>query len=130
MSPLVQRQRPGSGRPDTGRSDTGRRDTTDQHWSMLLFESCSAGVAAVCVGGLAVLTAVGIYTLLVWPLTFWDIRIPTQEYESWASTILWSVFAGGTLAGFFCFSGWAFKGKSKPRPTLSTQNRAVTKARF
>jgi hypothetical protein len=118
MSPLVQRQR------------SGRSEPTDQHWSMLLFESCSAGVAALFVGGLAVLAVVGLYTLLIWPLTMWDIRVPTEQYESWASTVLWSIFAGGTLAGFCCFSGWAYKGKSKPRPALPTRNRAVTKARL
>jgi hypothetical protein len=97
---------------------------------MLLFESCSAGVAALFVGGLAVLAVVGIYTLIVWPLTMWDIRIPAEQYESWASTVLWSVFGGGTLAGFWCFSGWAYKSKAKPRPNLPARNRTVTKARL
>jgi hypothetical protein len=96
---------------------------------MVLFESCSAGVAALFVGGLAVLAVVGLYVIFVWPLTMWDIRVPTEQYESWASTVLWSVFAGGTLAGFWCFSGWAYKGKAKPRPRVTARDRAVTKAR-
>jgi hypothetical protein len=96
---------------------------------MLLFESCSAGIVAIFVGFVAVLSVVGVYALVVWPLTMWDIRVPTEQYESWASTVLWSVFAGGTLAGYWCFSGRAFKSKAKPRP-VPTRNRAVTKARL
>jgi hypothetical protein len=110
MSPLVQRQRPGPGRPDPA----------DQHWSMLLFQSCSAGVAAIFVGILAVLAMVGVYLIIVWPLTFWDIHVSAQAYESWASTVLWSVFGGGTLAGYWCFSGRAFRGKSKSRTQAVT----------
>jgi len=107
MSPLVQRQRGGSSR---------RPDSADQHWSMLLFESLSAGVLAVFVGLVAVLTAVGVYAVFVWPLTFWNgANLTAEEYRSWANTILWSVFAGGTLAGYWCFSGHAFKRKAKPR---------------
>lgn len=97
---------------------------------MVLFESCSAGVAALFIGGLAVLAVVGLYAVVVWPLTMWDIRVPTEQYDSWANTVLWSVFGGGTLAGFWCFSGLAYKSKPKPRPTLPARNRAATKARL
>jgi hypothetical protein len=105
MSPLVQRSRPGTAaRPNPG----------DQHWIMLLFESLSAGVIALGVGMAAVMVIVGIYVIVVWPLTFWDLtNVGVEKYESWTSTILWSVFGGGTLAGYWCFSGHAFKGKPK-----------------
>jgi hypothetical protein len=83
---------------------------------MLLFESLSAGVLAVSVGLAAVLAVVGLYVIFVWPLTFWDLaNLGLEQYASWTNTILWSVFAGGTLAGYWCFSGAAFKTKAKAR---------------
>jgi hypothetical protein len=92
---------------------------------MLLFESLSAGVMAVFVGFIAVLLVVGVYVIIVWPLTFWDLaNLGLEQYSSWADTILWSVFAGGSLAGYWCFSGHAFKGKSKATvPVRSAQAR-------
>jgi len=91
---------------------------------MLLFESLSAGVIAIGVGMAAVMVIVGIYVIVVWPLTFWDLtNFGVDKYESWASTILWSVFAGGTLAGYWCFSGHAFKGKPKPAPVPASRSR-------
>jgi hypothetical protein len=101
MSPLVQRTRP---------------DPADQHWGMLLFESVSAGFMAVVAGLAAVLIVVGVYLIVVWPLTFWDLgNLGLERYASWANTVLWSVFAGGTLAGYWCFSGAAFKPKPKSK---------------
>ena len=106
MSPLVQRNRPGTSRPDS----------TDQHWSMLLFESLSAGIMAVTVGLVAVMIVVGVYVIVVWPLTFWDLaNLGLEQYASWTNIVLWSVFGGGSLAGYWCFSGAAFKAKSKAR---------------
>ena len=107
MSPLIEPARPGSAR---------RPEPTDQHWTMLLFESLSAGVMAVGLGMVVVLIVVGVYVLIVWPLTFWDLaNLGTESFNTWADTILWSVFAGGTLAGYWCFSGAAFKNKVKTR---------------
>jgi hypothetical protein len=107
MSPLVPRPRAGS---------AAKPDPTQQHWGMLLFESLSAGVLAVGLGMAMVLTVVGVYVLIVWPLTFWDLAgFGGENYQSWADTVLWSIFAGGSLAGFWCFSGAAFKNKPKAR---------------
>jgi hypothetical protein len=104
MSPLVKRTRPAPQRPVP----------TDQHWSMLLFESLSAGVMAVAAGLATVMTVVGLYVTIVWPLTFWDLaNLGIEKYRSWVNTVLWSVFAGGTLAGYWCFSGAAFKAKAR-----------------
>jgi len=65
------------------------------------------------IGFLAVLTIVGVYLLIVWPLTFWDLaNLGLEQYGSWAATVLWSVFAGGTVAGYWCFSGAAFRNKT------------------
>ena len=111
MSPLVQRSRAGTVR---------RTDATDQHWSMLMFESLSAGVLAVGVGLAAVMAVVGVYVILVWPLTFWDLaNLGLEKYESWTDTVLWSVFAGGSLAGYWCFSGAAFKERPKRTPAAA-----------
>jgi hypothetical protein len=83
---------------------------------MLLFESLSAGVLAVGVGMVMVLIVVGVYVIIVWPLTFWDLAsFGSENYGPWADTVLWSIFAGGSLAGFWCFSGAAFKNKPRGR---------------
>lgn len=116
MSPLVQRSRPGTNRPNPA----------DQHWTMLVFESLSAGVLAIAVGLVAVMLVVGVYVILVWPLTFWDLaNLGLEKYASWTNTILWSIFAGGSLAGYWCFSGAAFKGRPKAnapvRPVRSSR---------
>lgn len=87
-----------------------------------MFESVSAGVIAVGVGLTAVMLVVGIYAVIVWPLTFWDLaNLGLEKYGDWTGTVLWSVFAGGSLAGYWCFSGAAFK--SRPRKKASAQLR-------
>lgn len=86
---------------------------------MLLFESASAGVMAIFVGFMAVLLVVGIYVIVVWPLTFWDLAdLHLERYGSWIKPVLLSVFGGGTLGGFLCFSGLAFGGH-KPKAAVS-----------
>ena len=111
MSPLVESKRPRS-------KTTPRTPGTDQHWSMLLFESLSAGTMAILLGLLAVIAIVGVYVIVVWPLTFWDLaNSGLEKYGSWASTVVWSIFIGGSLAGYWCFSGAAFKTKSADKPT-------------
>jgi len=81
---------------------------------MLLFESLSAGVLALAVGLAAVMIVVGAYVIVVWPLTFWDLAdLGLEQYASWTDTVLWSIFAGGSLAGYWCFSGAAFKDRAK-----------------
>lgn len=81
---------------------------------MLLFESCSAGVFAIGVGITAVLAVVSLYAVVVWPLTLWDLaNLGLEKYGAYSETALWSVFAGGTLAGYWCFSGAAFRNRSK-----------------
>jgi hypothetical protein len=110
MSPVVQRPR----------LQSTPRTATDQHWSMLLFESLSAGAMAVLVGMVAVMAVVGFYVIVVWPLTFWDLADSgLEKYGGWASTVVWSVFAGGSLAGYWYFSGAAFKAKSTAKRTTA-----------
>ena len=92
-----------------------------------MFESLSAGVIAVAVGLAAVMTVVGLYLVIVWPLTFWDLaNLGLEKYGEWTDTVLWSVFAGGSVAGYWCFSGAAFKSRSKSK--AATQMR-TSKAR-
>jgi hypothetical protein len=89
---------------------------------MLLFESCSAGVLALGVGIASVMLVVGLYAVFVWPLTFWDLaNLGLEKYAQYGNTALWSVFAGGTLAGYWCFSGEAFKNRRKPAPKPSVR---------
>jgi hypothetical protein len=95
---------------------TPGNDGTEQHWGMLVFESLSAGVMALLVLMMAVMVLVGVYVIIVWPLTSWDLsHTGLEKYSSWANTALWSVFAGGSLAGLWCFSGAAFKEKNKAK---------------
>jgi hypothetical protein len=56
--------------------------------------------------------------IIVWPLTFWDLaNLGLDEYASWTNTVLWSIFAGGSLAGYWCFSGAAFQSRAKAKVT-------------
>ncbi|HLV88514.1 MAG TPA: hypothetical protein VKV39_16130 [Candidatus Sulfotelmatobacter sp.] len=81
---------------------------------MLVFESLSAGAIAIGIGLASVLIVIGLYSVVVWPLTFWDMAsLGLEKYSSWTNTILWSIFAGGSLAGYWCFSGAAFRDRSK-----------------
>jgi hypothetical protein len=86
---------------------------------MLLFESLSVGTIMVLIVMLAVMLLVGVYVTIVWPLTLWDLA--DLEWDgSWSKIALWSVFAGGSLAGYWCISGQAFK----PKPARNGRARA------
>jgi hypothetical protein len=82
-----------------------------------MFESLSAGVLAVAIGLAVVMAIVGVFVSIVWPLTFWDLaNLGLEKYGEWTGTVFWSVFAGGSLAGYWCFSGAAFKIRPKRKP--------------
>ncbi|HEV3512218.1 MAG TPA: hypothetical protein VGS05_10985 [Candidatus Sulfotelmatobacter sp.] len=82
---------------------------------MLIFESLSAGVMAIFFGFIAMMGLVGIYVIVIWPLTLWDLGgIHPEQFNLWAQYVLWAVFAVGTLIGYLCFSGEAFKAKRSP----------------
>ena len=112
MSPLIERSRADA-----------RPDPAYQPWYMLLFESLGAGIMAVTFGLVAVMVVVGIYVIVVWPLTFWDLAsLGLERYARWTNTVLWSVFGCGTILGYWLFSGAAFKKpkkKNTPAPTRS-----------
>jgi hypothetical protein len=91
-----------------------RSDGTQQHWGMLVFESLSAGAMSLLVAMMAIMLVVGVYVIIVWPLTSWDLsHSGLEKYASWGNTALWSAFAAGSLAGLWCFSGAAFKEEKK-----------------
>lgn len=111
VSPVVQKQGVPSAAGSAG---------SDEHWSMLLFESCSVGVMAVLVGMLSVMVVVGVYVIVVWPLTLWDLsNTGLEKYGSLVKTGLWSVFGGTSLAAYWCISGAAFK--QKPRKAVRAE---------
>jgi hypothetical protein len=93
---------------------------------MVIFESLSAGVLTIFIVFALILIAIGIYGVVVWPLTFWDLtNLGLEEFGSWVNTIVWSLFAGGSLAGYYVFSGAAFRAKQKARtpvPSRSTRS--------
>lgn len=69
----------------------------------------------------SVMLVVSVYAVFVWPLTFWDLgNLGLEKYAEYGNTALWSIFAAGTLAGYWCFSGEAFKnrGKTPPKPAV------------
>jgi hypothetical protein len=81
---------------------------------MLFFASFSSGLAALMVGFIVLITGVGIYAVLIWPLTFWDLaNLGLEKYGSWTGTIALSVFVGGAMAGYWVFSGEPSKLKQK-----------------
>ncbi len=90
---------------------------------MLVFESLSGGVLAIFVVFALVLVVTGVYLIAVWPLTFWDLaNLGLEQVGPWIDTILWSLFAGGTLAGYYVFSGAAFKPKPRARIPVSSKS--------
>jgi hypothetical protein len=90
---------------------------------MLVFESLSGGVLAILVVFALVLVVTGVYLIAVWPLTFWDLaNLGLENIGPWIDTILLSLFAGGTLAGYYVFSGAAFKPKQKARVPASSKS--------
>ncbi len=107
MSQFVQHQRS---------TKSGRAEPNRQPWILLLLESLSVGVLAIFLLFFVTMVVVGVYAIVIWPLTFWDLaNLGLEKYGSWIHPILWSVFAGGSLGGFWCLSGAAFKTRKKVR---------------
>ena len=80
---------------------------------------------ALLVGLITLMTVIGLYVIIVWPLTFWDLaNLHLERFSSWTGTIVASVFAGGSLAGFSYFSGATlqFKRKASVSTTRTRSN--------
>lgn len=94
---------------------------------MLFFASFSMGVLALLLGVLVLITLVGIYSVLIWPLTFWDMaNLGLEKYAAWTEIIVLSLFGGGAVAGYWMFSGDPFKVKQKssvPARTIARSHR-------
>lgn len=91
---------------------------------MLFFASFSSGLAALMLAFIVVITGVGLYSLLIWPLTFWDLaNVGLEKYANWTGIITASVFAGGAFAGYWVFSGEPSRGMAKVR-----QQRVLTRS--
>ena len=118
MSSLVQRSRPSTAR---------RPDPLDQHWGMLIFESLSAGVLTIFIVFALVLIAVGVYGVVVWPLTFWDLaNLGLGRVRLLGSLPCCGRSSPAALSpGYYVFSGDAFQAKQKARtpvPSRSTRS--------
>lgn len=75
---------------------------------------------AVFVGFGAVIMVVGLYAMVIWPLTNWDLAgLPPEQFNLWAQLVLWVVFGLGTMVGYLCFSGKVFKARQKSRAPAS-----------
>jgi len=79
---------------------------------MLIFESLSAGGIAVFAALMGVLVLVGIYSYFVWSFTHWDLTDLKLDDGPWWKYALGLIFAAGSAAGFWCFSGAAFREKA------------------
>ena len=109
----------------------GRSESPDQSWTMLLFESLSAGVMAVFVGFVTVTVIVGAYVLFVWPLTFWDLaNLHLERFAPFVRPILWAVFGAGTVAGYLCFGGAIFRPKAAPASPVRAANKTGAGSKF
>ena len=90
---------------------------------MLFFASFSTGLAALLVGFLVLITLVGVYSVLVWPLTYWDLtNLGLEKYAGWTATAVVSLFAGGAVAGFWMFSGERFTTQKARVPARNTRS--------
>ena len=102
----------------------GRRASGITRASMLFFASFSGGLLALMLAFVVLITGVGLYSVLIWPLTFWDLaNLGLEKYASWTGTITASVFAGGAFAGYWVFSGEPYKRKPQLR-----QQRVLTRS--
>ena len=114
LSPVVQHKRT---------NPPGRRASGITRGRMLFFASFSGGLAALMLAFLVLIIGVGLYSLLIWPLTFWDLAdLGLEKYANWTGTITASVFAGGALAGFWVFSSEPSRATPKVR-----QQRVLTR---
>jgi hypothetical protein len=91
----------------------GRRGNAISRGRMLLIASISSGLVALILAFILLITGVGIYAVLIWPLTFWDLASLGEHYSGWTWTLALTVFGGGALAGYSLFSGALFKVRQK-----------------
>jgi hypothetical protein len=109
LSPLVQHKRALA----PPRRNPSPPETTRAN--MLLFAGFSGGIVALMLGFVGLLAIVGVYVLLVWPLTFWDLaNLHLERYRAWTPIIVASVFGTGSLAGSCYFGGVISRRNARP----------------
>jgi hypothetical protein len=74
---------------------------------------------------------VGVYDYIVWPLTKWDFTgVQVEQFRPWWQWAAGLTFATGSLVGFWCFSGVAFRPKkAEQRPASRPPSAAALRAR-
>jgi len=115
LSPVVKHKRP---------IVPGRRASGITRGRMLFFASFSSGLVALMAGFIVLITMVGTYAVLIWPLTFWDLaNLGLEKYGNWTGAIVLSLFAGGAVAGYWGFSGSPSRGKQRTNvPQLASRS--------
>lgn len=87
---------------------------------MLFYSGLLGGISALLLGFILLLSILGVYVILVWPLTFWDLaNLGLEKLGSWIWVIVAATFSGGALGGCCYFSGLLFG--SKPEAKAPTR---------
>jgi len=100
-----------------------------EYWGRVVFHSIGVGALALLALFFLVLLGVGVYGLIVWSWTEWDLSsIDWGPYGSVANGVLGLVFAVGTGVGLWFFSGAAWRfirewGRKKRPPRAATRRR-------
>ena len=108
-------QRPSQPPPNSGAID---------HWSYVLFYSMGIGTLAVGALLFTVLLAVWLYGQFVWTFTQWDLAdVRLTPFKSLAYLVIAATFLAGTGAGFWIFSGAAWKNQRENTTTTRHSGR-------
>jgi hypothetical protein len=109
LSPLVQRKRPIRPAQSTVTGPVLYR-------RVLFYASLLGGISALFLAVAFLMAVLGIYVILVWPLTFWDLaNVGLEELGSWTWVLAAATFSGGALSGYCYFSGFSFAPKPKSK---------------
>lgn len=68
---------------------------------------------------------VGLYAYFVWPFTHWSMNHLLPGDNSWWEYVLAIIFCVGSVVGFWCFSGAAFREKATGRPAAIPRSRQI-----
>ena len=90
---------------------------------MVLYESLSVGITAILVLVGVALLAVGLYVLVIWPLTEWDlVNVHLGAYQPTLRFFLVVIFMVASLVGFWFISGVAWGSKPDRRRGMRTRS--------
>jgi hypothetical protein len=113
VAPTASRVQPSPGpSPSLAQQDSGAID----HWSVVLFYSMGIGTLAVVALLFAVLIVVWMYSQFIRTFTHWDLAdVRLTSVKSFAYFLVLTTFVGGTCAGWWFFSGAAWKTRKGAR---------------